>query len=85
MNDALAISLAFGGVITTRTTFDDPDLPEIPAAELFSLSFGLGAQVREGVYITTDVGVALTGDDSVTASISTSYTFDAHAPSAPSH
>lgn len=75
MNDTLAISNSVTGVFTTRTTFDNPALPSLPAQELISLRLALTALITEKLYAEPSVSFALNGPSNVTMGVNFPYTF----------
>jgi hypothetical protein len=76
LNDAIAISTSVLGLFTTKTTFDNPDLPTLDSLERFSLRLSLTALLREGLYIEPSVSFALNGPKRVTLGFTLPYTFD---------
>lgn len=75
LNDRLAINSSVSGTFTSHKTFDNPDLPDLPASELFNLNLSLTTLMSEKFYIDTSLSFALNGPRNVTLGISLPYTF----------
>jgi len=75
LNDRLAINSSVTGTYTSHTTFENPDLPDLPDSRRFNLNLGLTTQMSEKYYIDTSLGFSLNGPRSVTLGISLPYTF----------
>lgn len=75
MNDRLAISISITGTLTTRTTFDNPALPQLPSQEVCNLRLALTGLITESLYAEPSVSWALNGPSHVTIGLNLPYTF----------
>ncbi len=76
LNDSVAVSTSVSGTFTTRTTFEDSDLPPLNATERFSIRLSLTALLAEGLYVEPSVGFSLNGPNRLTLGFTLPYTFD---------
>lgn len=76
MNENLALSTSVLGTFTTRTAFDNPNLPSLRAVERFFLRASLTALLTEKLFVEPFVTFALNGSNIVTLGVNLPYTFD---------
>jgi len=73
LNDAITLSTQVGGIITTKTKFDDATLPQ---NELFFLDLGLTARLGRSFYLEPNVSFGLNGDENrVVLGLTAPFTF----------